>query len=194
MIRPDLEKDEKDNLLDIISKTKLAVKNRDSFLLKELSNRTVHAASIYQDADSITLAVVIYSLYKIFTRPDYDKYKEWPVFLGIIGSFFERAEKDVSRGDIDSFRKDLLSVRKSLSKISGNLRQHIEEVFRGAMISKASRIYEHGISMDQTASLLGITVFELAEYAGKTGISDVNLSVTADIDKRLKKTMEFFSR
>ena len=36
--------------------------------LKELSNTTVHNASIYQDEDSVSVAVLIYSLSKIFER------------------------------------------------------------------------------------------------------------------------------
>ena len=60
------------------------------------------------------------------------------------------------------------------------------------MINKASRIYEHGISMQRTAELLGISEWELSEYAGRTGISDVNLSITMDIKTRIEKAMELF--
>ena len=46
--------------------------------------------------------------------------------------------------------------------------------------------------MEQTAGLLGITIWELAEYAGQTGISDVNLSVTFPIRQRIKQAEEIF--
>lgn len=46
--------------------------------------------------------------------------------------------------------------------------------------------------MEQTAKLLGITIWELAEYAGQTGISDVNLSVTLPIKQRIKQAEEIF--
>jgi len=46
--------------------------------------------------------------------------------------------------------------------------------------------------MEQTAKLLGITIWELAEYAGQTGISDVNLTVTMPVEKRLKQAQEMF--
>ena len=47
--------------------------------------------------------------------------------------------------------------------------------------------------MQQTAEMLGISVFELAEYAGKTGIADVGLSITKDIKERVKIAEEILS-
>ena len=73
------------------------------------------------------------------------------------------------------------------------IKAHIGDVFRRAQVNKASRIYEHGISMEKTAKILGITVWELAEYAGRTRIGDVNLSVTMPIKQRIKIAEEIFS-
>ena len=46
--------------------------------------------------------------------------------------------------------------------------------------------------MEQTASLLGITLYELADYVGKTGISDVPENKTMDTKERIKLAMEMF--
>jgi hypothetical protein len=183
---------EKDNLLLILENAQKAIEENDIISLKELSNRTVHSASIYQDTDSITVAVVIYALYKIFARPDYDKYKDWPFFLETVKSNLAKAANDLRKDRIDDFQKDISAIREIEEKLSGNFKRYVEDVFRTALISKASRIYEHGVSMEQTASLLGITLFDLAEYTGKTGISDVDFGSTLTIEKRLKKAMEFF--
>ena len=40
--------------------------------------------------------------------------------------------------------------------------------------------------MEQTAKILGISVWELAEYAGQTGIADVNYAITMPIRERIK--------
>ena len=61
-----------------------------------------------------------------------------------------------------------------------------------AKINKASRLYEHGISMEKTAKLLGISQWELAEYVGPMGASEYPQTQTLDIKKRVKKAMEFF--
>ena len=83
-------------------------------------------------------------------------------------------------------------VRQAINKLSGKLKIFIKDVFRRATINKASRIYEHGISMEKTASLLGITMFELAEYAGQTGIPDVPENKTLSVKTRIKLAMEMF--
>lgn len=183
---------EKENVLDILKKTKKAIIAKDIFTLKQLSDRTVHNASLYQDTDSLTLAVLVHSLGKVTERQRYSEYKEWPIFEKAMISNLDKSVYDLNSGNIDEFRNDLFAVRRVISKLSGHLKKYIEEVFRKSSISKASRIYEHGISLEQTASLFGITLFELAEYAGKTGISDVNLGITMPIEKRLKQAEEFF--
>ena len=183
---------EKENILDILVKSKYALAEKNVLLLKDLSNRTIHNASIYQDMDSITIAVIVYAFYKILTRPDYEKYEDWPYFLKTVDSSLGKAINDLEKDSMEDFREDMQAIRKIVAKLSGNFKIYVDEVFRKALISKASRIYEHGISMEKTASLLGITLFELAEYTGRTGIADVNLGITLDIEQRLKKAMEFF--
>ena len=47
--------------------------------------------------------------------------------------------------------------------------------------------------MEKTATLLGITLFELASYAGqKPEISDAPLSKTLDVKSRIKIAMDMF--
>jgi hypothetical protein len=97
------------------------------------------------------------------------------------------------KSDIEKFRTALKEIRKRVGKISGHLKGYIQDVFRKAEVNKASRIYEHGISMQQTAELLGISIFELAEYSGETGIGDVDLSVTKDVKERIRIAKEIFA-
>jgi len=183
---------EKDNILFILENALKALQKKDVFTLKDLSNRTVHSASIYQDINSITLAVVVYALSKIVERPKYETYRDWPKFYNSISGNLRNALKDLRYDDTESFQEDLAEIREAISKLSGHLKLYIEEVFRKAAISKASRIYEHGVSMQQTADILGISPFELAEYAGKTGIADVNLSLTLDVKKRINLARSVF--
>jgi hypothetical protein len=46
--------------------------------------------------------------------------------------------------------------------------------------------------MEKTAKILGISLWELAEYAGQTHIADQNLSVTMPIQQRIKLAEEIF--
>ena len=183
---------EKDNILDILIQAKKAVKEGDVVLLKHLSNRTVHTSSIYQDPDNIAVAVTIYAISKILEREKYQEYPQWKSFYNTFMKCIDKAIESIEKDKLEDFRKCIISVRESINKLSGHFKNYIQEVFQKAKISKASRIYEHGISMEQTADLLGISVFELAEYAGETGIGDVDLGVTKDIKERIKIALEAF--
>ena len=72
------------------------------------------------------------------------------------------------------------------------MKPYINEVLRKASINKASRIHEHGISLGQTAKLLGITQWELSEYIGRKEITDRRYSQTINTKIRAKMAMEFF--
>lgn len=183
---------EKDNILDILKQTKKAVKENDSILLKELSNRTVHTSSIYQDGDNIIVAVIVYALSKIIEREKYKEYTEWKNFYNTFMKCIDKSIDSIEKNEMDEFRKCTVKLRERIDKLSGHFKSYIEDVFRRARVNKASRIYEHGISMEQTADLLGISLFELAEYAGETGIADVDLSVTKDIKERIKMAIDAF--
>lgn len=175
-----------DNVLRILKETKIAIENEDALKIKNLSNQTINTASLTQDGDNIAVAVVVYSLGKIFERGNYKQLPGWGGFYKIIISSLNSSIADIEKNDEEKFRKDLELIRKSIEKLSGKLKKYIQEVFRKAQINKASRIYEHGISMEKTANLLGVTLYELAEYAGKTGISDVPLGKTLGVKARIK--------
>lgn len=184
--------EEKENLLDILKKTRKALLKKDVFALSKLSNRTVHTSSIYNDGDNIAVAVIVYALSKIVEREKYAYYKDWPNFFKICLQGIDSSIGSIEKNDIQGFREGITKIRNAIDNLSGHLKDYIEEVFRKASISKASRIYEHGISMQQTSDLLGITVFELAEYAGKTGIGDVDLSITKPIKNRISDAEDMF--
>jgi len=185
---------EKENVLRILKETKRAVKENNSFLLRELSNQTVHTSSIHQDADNIAVAIIVYSLSKIIERRNYRTYSNWPTFYRRFLVCINNAILALEKDKLDEFHNQLEQVRRIIEELTGNLKLQIQDVFRKAEINKASRIYEHGISMEQTAKLLGISIWELAEYSGGTGISEVNLNLTLPEKKRIKYAIEIFEK
>ncbi len=183
---------ESDNILRILEETKAAVERDDPAEIKTLSNQTINTASYTQDPDNILVAVGVYSLSKILERESYKKYPGWNNFYKIIINSLKKSIEDIKKKDEKKFRQDFEAIRRAIGKLSGKLKEYIQEVFRRASINKASRIYEHGISMEQTAKLLGITQYELADYVGKTGISDVPESRTMNVKQRVKLAERFF--
>lgn len=183
---------EEENVLRIITETKKAFKDNNSAKLKSLSNQTINTASLTQDPDNVASAVIVYSLSKIAERQDYRSLPGWNNFYKKINIFLDDSIRDIKNKDYPGFRENIIRIRASIENLSGKLKKYIKEVFRNSEINKASRIHEHGISMEQTANLLGITMYELADYVGRTGISDVPENQTMSVKSRIKLVEDIF--
>ena len=184
--------EERGHIINVLIEVQEALRRNDYVKIKNLSNEVVHTSSIEQDPDIISVAVIIYALSKLVEREKYREYRNWPKFYKNYLSGLDGIIKALKRNDINRFRKEIDFIRNTIQNLSGNLKNYIGEVFRKAQINKASRIYEHGISMENTARILGVSVWELAEYAGGTGIGDVNLALTIPIKERIKIAEEVF--
>ncbi|MDA3836739.1 MAG: hypothetical protein PF542_03895 [Nanoarchaeota archaeon] len=182
-----------DNVLRVLEQTLYAIQNDNSQPLKELSDQTLHAATT-GDEDNLLVAVVVYSLGKILSRSDYRTLRDWESFHRIVTSSLKCSINDLKKGNTDKFRKDFMLIKKAINKVSGKLKTYIKEVFKNAEISKASRIYEHGISAGKTARMLGITLYDLQNYIGQTGISEVSLNQTINVKTRIKMLEDLFTK
>jgi len=93
--------------------------------------------------------------------------------------------------DYENFLKYLKETREKITKITPNLEPYIKDVFKKASINKASKIYEHGISLEQTAKLLGVTQWELVDYIGQKQIADEPYNLSANIKRRAELALKF---
>jgi len=184
---------EKENILKILEGTKASIEKGDAATIKTLSNQTTNTAALTHDPDNIAVAVIVYSISKLIEREDYKKLPGWNEFYNTIFKCIENTIASIKSNDEAKIRENLDCLRKSLMKVSGSLKKHIQDIFRKASINKASKIYEHGISMEKTANLLGITMFELASYAGqKEGMSEIPIGTGISAKTRIKTAMELF--
>ena len=183
---------ERENILRIFEEAKVAIGKGDAIKLKELSNQTINTASRTQDPDNIATAVIVYSIGKILERENYRVLPGWKNFYKRISLLIDVTITSIKKNDDKRVSENLASIRGEVGKLSGKLRGYIQDVFEKASINKASRLYEHGVSMEQTAKLLGITMFELAGYSGGTRISDVPENRTFGVKQRIKFLEEMF--
>lgn len=184
---------ESKHVLGLLQEAKKAVKTGDVAKIKSLSNQTIHSASIYQDEDNILVAIVLYSLSKLIERKEYYSDREYSEFLSFYLNSIDKAILSIKNND-SSFKNHIQEIMNKADSLSQNLKSSVQDLFRKARINKASKVYEHGISMQKTASLLGISLWELAEYAGQANISEMPLTMTMDIKKRLNRAMELFEK
>jgi len=177
---------EVDNIIRILKETQRAIEEGNSNEIKKLSDQTIHSATISQDADNIVVAVMVYSIGKIIEREHYREMPGWKEFYSILIKNLSLSIKSLEKNDIVGFRIYIGRIRNSINKIDENLSGYIRDVFQKAQINKAFKIYEHGLSSEKTASLLGISPWDLASYIGQSSISEARLNKTMPIKKRIK--------
>lgn len=185
-----MEEGERNHIIEVLENAKKALLASDSLELKELSNQVIHSLSIYQSEGLVAIAVILYSFSKLIERKEHLTLKDWGSFVDRTNASFDESIRALRENNLKKFEDNLIAIRSSIEKIT--IKPFVSEILQKAMINKASRIYEHGISMEQTAKLLGVSQWELSEYAGQTGIPDIRYALTFDVKKRAKMALEFF--
>jgi len=153
------------------------------YKLRALSDHVIHNASIFQDKESITIAVTIYALSKI--------YKNSNGVEKLILPHLINALKYLEQGDVDKYETEIKHIIKDISSNGGKTKFYVEEVLERAQIKKASRMFEHGISLGQVSDALGISLWDLMDYVGKTRIID-QFEDKTDVKARLEFTRGLF--
>ena len=157
----------REDILAVLTKLDNVLESKDPqdiVQVKELSNQTIHNSSIFQDKDSVSIAVIIYSLYKILLR-GVDK-KKYTLFRRDV----QQALKCLKKGDQRGYEKNLQQLMRGITAIDKKIGLYVAKIIHQAQIKKGSKIYDHGISLAQSASVLGISQWELMNYVGKTKI------------------------
>ncbi len=182
---------EKEHVISLLEQAKKSAMAGNVSTLKKLSDQTSHSTLIYQDEGSILVAVIIYSLSKIIEKGERYYKENYRKYLNNYIKILDKSINCLKKDDDKDFIKHISSMMQS-EEISIDLKHHLKDLFRKARINKASKIYEHGMSMEKTAKLFGISMWELAEYTGQTDISEENFGKTIDEKTRIKNAMEFF--
>ncbi len=180
------------HVLEVLTRARYALEQEDTKQLRELSDRTIHSASVYQHTDYILVATIIYALSKIVERKDKINIKNWNQFLKEISNLLSLSITALQRGKHSQFIKFLSKTKYYMENISQDIKPFIEELLRKASINKASKVYEHGISLAKTTKLLGVTPWELSEYIGEKESPQIRLNKTIDAKTRVQIAMEFF--
>jgi hypothetical protein len=175
---PEVKKD----ILSILKQAIAFISEGNLTELSKLSNNTVHNASIFQDEDSISIAVVIYALSKIIER------EHKPMDRTVIEKL-EQAYDCLSSNDFHNYKKSIHGITSIISSLDSKLKLYIEEVISQSQIRKGSKIYEHGISLARASEMLGISQWELMCYVGNTQIIDRSEKV-----KRTASRLDFARR
>ena len=187
-----MKEEVKKDILRVLKESIYEIKENNVKKLKDLSNSLIESSSIYQDENAIISTILIYSLSKIFERSKLTEYKDWNLFKKTVDDSLKKAVYSLENNDLLNYEKSIKEILSMINKLEIKLKDYIRDIFFRAHINKASRLYEHGLSIGRTAELLGITKWDLMEYIGRTGIPDVKENITIDIEKRLRTARNLF--
>ena len=179
----------KRDIISVLSKVAEILKIKEEIdvaEIKELSNHVIHNASVFQDEDSISIAILIYSLSKIIER------KQKDLDYGKVLKMLNSAISSLNNNQDDSFKKSIKEMFNFIRTMDEKLKLYINEVINQAQIKKGCKLCEHGISVGRAAEVLGISQWELMHYLGKTTLID-QLEEPISIIKRMKAARGLFS-
>ncbi len=151
--------------------------------LRAISDHVIHNASIFQDEDSVACAVIIYAISKI--------YEQDGKVNNQISNNLRKVRDTLEKNDLVRYKENMQSLYKNISSVDSKIHKYVDEVIEKARVKKGSKIYDHGISMSQSAQVLGTSIWELMNYVGKTRISD-SYDEGVSIKKRLETARSLF--
>lgn len=182
----------KEDLINILKQTIETLKDSDTNLI-EISDHTIHDASIFQDQDSISIAVVVYAISKIIDRNQHNPIRGWQIIYKNIIKNLEDALNFIKRDKINNYRLVIKELIKKLGQADDQLKLYIDDVLEKARITKGSKLYEHGVSVGRAAELMGISQWELLSYIGKTKIIDKFPENVIQVENRIKFAKKIFN-
>ena len=153
--------------------------------IKALSNHIIHKASVFQDEDSISVAILIYSISKIIER------KQNNLDFNKISNMINSGISNLRNNEDENFRKSIHSLFNFIRTIDIKLKLYINEVINQAEIKKGCKLCEHGISVARASQVLGISRWELMHYLGQTTLID-QFSGPVNVSQRIKFARSLF--
>lgn len=167
------------SLKDMLSSNKLIIAD-----LKKLSNRLMNDITLFHDKDCISLSVLVYALYKIFSKnSDFDRANLKRYISSAISSIDNDAE----------FRANMRALFDHLKKFDTNLDSTIIQTIKHAQVKRGLKMYEDGLTIGQAAEIMGVSKWEIMEYLGPTNIVDKDPTLRVDSRERLQFARSLFS-
>jgi len=160
-----------DSVIDIIA----SEEEKDLLELSELSNHVIHNASIFQDEDSISIALLVYSMYKVLARGTGKN-----IIYTKTSSMLRQARTALQNNEIEIFRKKIKKIFDTILRIDKKVNIYFDELLEKAKLKKGSKIYEHGISVARVAEIIGISQWELMGYVGRTELPEYGAKGVAE--------------
>ncbi len=176
---PEAQKD----VLSVLQEAIIAIGTKSYSDLHAISDHILHAIAIYQDKDTVDLAVAIYALNKILEIEKYKVHPKMKNFTKNILNLFKEAAGQVKKKDYAGYSNTLKEILNKIADFTKSIKFYIEDILHFARIKKGTKLYEHGLSLGKAAELVGVTKWELMPAIGETAIHE-QLGTPRDIGEQ----------
>jgi AraC-like DNA-binding protein len=170
------------NIIKLLKSALDAIKSDDSFKLKRLSNDNISNASIFQDEDSLSISVILYAISKLIEHTNKKK---------AVIAHFQGALHALSAGKDAKYREIIKRLIKAIKIEDFRLKRFVSNVIEQAQVKKGCVLCENGLSIEQAASVLNVSRWELMQYLGKTHVNEQSKE-NISTEKRLALARRLF--
>ncbi|MBU1111745.1 MAG: hypothetical protein ABIG93_03220 [archaeon] len=153
--------------------------------LKELSDHTIKDVTLYKNMDAISLAVLIYSIYKVSPSIQPEDYKK-------LFQEMKNASKNLGEKQFGRYNSSMKIMFDIIKKCSDETKTHVQDVLQAARIKKSTTLLEHGMSVARAAELMGISRWDILQYAGGTRLLEKHKEKVS-ATTRLQQAIKIFS-
>jgi len=179
----------------VIKKTVLSALNRTINILEKehdenveqlriLSNDVIEDVALYKDLDVISVTVLIYSIYKVIASISKENRQ-------LIIDGLKSARGYLDQGNYGRYNKEIKTLFNLVKKSNAKIKVHFQDVMHAARIKKSAVLLKKGLSIGQAAGLMGLSNWDLQQYAGKnTYFADHHEKI--QVKKRLLTALKIF--
>ncbi len=129
--------------------------------LRVLSDHAIEHVALYKNLDIISVTVLIYSIYKAFSCIDD---KDYAALLKEL----EKAKSALERDEFGRYNRSIKILYEIIRRCSSQTKEHLQDVMHAARIKKGTALLTKGLSIGQAAGLMGLSNWDLQQYAAKT--------------------------
>jgi len=183
----------KNVIISVLKNSLISIRNKDLIQLRNQSDRTIHNSSTFQDKYSITTAVAIYSVYKLFEKNKYRKYVNWFSFEKFLINELKKSILFVKNDKLKEYLDSLRKITRSMAKIDKDVGLFVDKVIHVSKIKKTSKLHRHGLSTSRVADLLGVPTWEVMSYLGHTKTFEGSLNKSKSTRDRLQIARKVFN-
>jgi hypothetical protein len=155
--------------------------------LRKVSDHAIDDVALHKDFDVVSITVLIYSIYKVL--PNLRKHGD---DITRLIRLLQTARDALKSHSFGKYNAQIRSAFKIVRECSADVKEHLQDVMQAARVKKGTSLLQKGLSIGQAAGLMGLSNWDLQEYAAKTTILGAHTeSLPAKV--RLLKTLRLFN-